>query len=110
MNTLDNTAIIYGEAQSEGEKEKIIQATQNNADNIEKSTDEESNEPQTIESPQTLTWPRKHSTPYLFHPLIHLPPMLNQSQIPIINWQANSMAMARESDLLKAPTKQWIKD
>ena len=45
----DNTAIIHSEAQSEGEKEKVIQASPNNANDINKPENEESEDQQTQE-------------------------------------------------------------
>jgi Reverse transcriptase (RNA-dependent DNA polymerase) len=47
--TSDDTAIIYGEAQSEGEKDKVIQALQNNNEDLEKPKDEEPEDQQTSE-------------------------------------------------------------
>ena len=47
--THDDMAIIYGEVLSEGEKEKVIQNPQNNATNIEQSTNEDSEDQQAPE-------------------------------------------------------------
>jgi Reverse transcriptase (RNA-dependent DNA polymerase) len=47
--TSDDTAIIYGEAQSEGEKDKVIQALQNNNKDLEKPKDKEPEDQQTSE-------------------------------------------------------------
>jgi hypothetical protein len=51
MNTHDDTAIIYGKVLSEGEKEKVIQHPQNNAEDViqpeEESTDQKSQENKT---------------------------------------------------------------
>jgi RNase H-like domain found in reverse transcriptase len=104
MNTPDDTAIIYGKAQSEEKKKKIIQATQNNAKNIEKFTDEESNEPQTIEksSDSHLTPKTSNSVPF---------PSTDTSSTnakpepnPDDQLMSQKYAVARESDLLKADT------
>jgi hypothetical protein len=48
-HTSDDTTIIYGEAQSEEEKDKVIQALQNNNKDLEKSKDEEPKDQQTSE-------------------------------------------------------------
>jgi hypothetical protein len=47
--TSDDTAIIYGKAQSEGEKDKVIQVLQNNDEDLEKPKDEEPEDQQTLE-------------------------------------------------------------
>jgi hypothetical protein len=42
INLSDDLAIIYGKAQSEGEKEKTIQSPQNNAEDVDKPENEDS--------------------------------------------------------------------
>ena len=49
VNILDNTAIIHGKVQSEGEKEKVIQSSQNNAGDIEKPENQEPEDQQSQE-------------------------------------------------------------
>ena len=49
VHILDDTAIIHSEAQSEGEKEKVIQASLNNANDIDKLENKESEDQQAQE-------------------------------------------------------------
>ena len=104
INSSDNLAIIYGEAESKGEKEKIIQSLQNNAEDVNKLENEDS---ESQEQQWNLTKAQKPQTPFN-SPLpmtfnLNLNPKLNHTTTSSL--QLNSMVMVTEINLRKAHMK-----
>ena len=70
-NTLEDTAIIYDEVMSEGEKEKIIQNLQNNVKDVKKSVNEESEDQETsINRSEPHQRPKSPLTSHYHNPMM----------------------------------------
>ena len=107
VNTCDNNAIIYGEVQSEGEKNKVIQTSQLNARDIEASENKEPSDQPTLANNQNLTQAQSHLILSHSHQLMSFNP--NPIQIQIHKKKTSSMAMVKGRDLKRAITKPSMK-
>jgi hypothetical protein len=104
-HTSDDTAIIYGEAQSEGEKDKVIQALQNNNEDLEKSKDEEPKDQQTSEEELQPHQVRRTLILFRFHQLMNHNPNSTQNNQTIIHPRVNNMVMDIERSTKRVTTK-----